>query len=92
MQPKLTGKSEGKVNVFNRAATRYLITIPRGLLPFLHFSPNVGRSLAGEWSSSVWKLACCVRNGHVETDTLIRFNRTDMLIHDPFKTRFGRSS
>ena len=57
IQPKLTGKSEGKVNVVNRAATRYLITIPCGHMPFLNFSPNVGCSSAGGWSSSVWKIS-----------------------------------
>ena len=36
--------------------------------PFLHFSPNRGRSLAGGCSSSIWNIACCVCNGQVETN------------------------
>ena len=68
------------------------VTIPCDLRPFLHFSPNSGRSLAGGISTSVWNLVCCIWNGQVETDVLRRFNRTAMLTHDPFEICFGQSS
>lgn len=44
--------------------------------------------MAGECSSSVWNMACCIWNG-----ALSRFNRTAVLMtHDRFVIRFGLSS
>ena len=48
--------------------------IPCDPRPFLHFSQNDGRSVAGRYSSSVWYTACCTWNRQAETDTLYAFN------------------
>ena len=66
--------------------------IPCDLRPFLHFSPNGGRSLTGGCSSPVCNTACCIWNGQVENGALSRFNHTAVLTHDPLKIRFGPSS
>ena len=39
------------------------VTFLCDLWPFLCFSPNGGRSLAGGCSSSVWNITCCIWNG-----------------------------
>ena len=57
--------------------------------PVLHFSPNVGRSLAGGNSSSVWNITSCIWNGRVQTDAPSCFNRTAVLTHDLSEIRFG---
>ena len=42
--------------------------------------------------STVRNIVRCSGDGQVETDPLSCFNRTAILIHDPFDIRFGRSS
>ena len=91
IQPKLTGFSKGKVDVFNLDATRVFPSLVSSGL--LHFSPSGGCSLAGRCSlSGVWNVACCIWSGQVVTDAPSRFNRTVMLTHDPFETRFKWTS
>ena len=50
------------------------VIIPCEFGPFLHFSPNGRRSVAGGCSSSVWNVTCC--------------SCTAVLTHDPFEIRF----
>ena len=52
-----------------------------------------GRSLAGGCGVDRSEyIVRCFGDGQVETDPLSCFNRTAILIHDPFDIGFGRSS
>ena len=63
------------------------------LRPFFNFSTkNGGCSLTGASSLSVWNIACCIWNGHFETDARNRFIRTAIPSRRPCEIMLGRTS
>ena len=71
------------------------VIIPCDFRPFLHFSPNGRRSVAGGCSSSVWNVTCCSCTAVLTHDPFeicsdVLLNHTAVLTHDPFEIRFGQ--
>ena len=92
IQPKLTGESKGKVDIFNLSASRKLPSLATPRPAILTLQSKWPALIGWRMPFIVWSIECCIWNGHVETDALNPFNRPCWLTHVPSEIRFGRSS